>query len=112
MTPGYRMQDKQCMYDALLQVKSRQAEMMRVLESKSIKYELVDISVGSEVRDEMRNKAGNPTAVPPQLFNEDKYCGVSKRTANNQMKQCRSSLRSVGFPIVLSWFALFLSTEL
>lgn len=82
MTPGYRMQDKQFMYHALLQVKSRQAEMMRVLESKSIKYELVDISVGSEVRDEMRSKAGDPTAVPPQLFNEDKYCGVRK--ANTQ----------------------------
>ncbi|TNM93255.1 SH3 domain-binding glutamic acid-rich-like protein 3 [Takifugu flavidus] len=57
------------------EVKSRQAEMMRILESKSIKYELVDISVGSEVRDEMRSKAGDPTAVPPQLFNEDQYCG-------------------------------------
>ncbi|XP_003969001.1 SH3 domain-binding glutamic acid-rich-like protein 3 [Takifugu rubripes] len=57
------------------EVKSRQAEMMRILESKSIKYELVDISVGIEVRDEMRSKAGDPTAVPPQLFNEDQYCG-------------------------------------
>lgn len=86
MTPGYRMQDKQCMFDALLQVKSRQAEMMRVLESKSIKYELVDISVGSEVRDEMRSKAGDPTAVPPQLFNEDQYCGVRKANAQPTTK--------------------------
>ncbi|KAM6958833.1 SH3 domain-binding glutamic acid-rich-like protein 3 [Aplochiton taeniatus] len=57
------------------EVKSQQAEVMRILESKSIKYELIDISVGGEVRDEMRSKAGNPTAVPPQLFNEDQYCG-------------------------------------
>uniref|UniRef100_A0A3Q4BZJ4 SH3 domain-binding glutamic acid-rich-like protein 3 n=1 Tax=Mola mola TaxID=94237 RepID=A0A3Q4BZJ4_MOLML len=56
-------------------VKSQQAEVMRILDSKSIQYELVDISVGCEVRDEMRSKAGNPTAVPPQLFNEDQYCG-------------------------------------
>lgn len=51
---------------------------MRILESKSIQYELIDISVGGEVRDEMRSKAGNPTAVPPQIFNEDQYCGVRK----------------------------------
>lgn len=49
---------------------------MRILDSKSIEYKLVDISQGEEVRDEMRNKSGNPTAVPPQLFNEDQYCGV------------------------------------
>lgn len=63
------------MCDVVLQVKSQQAQIIRVLESKSIQYELVDISVGTEVRDEMRSKAGDPTAVPPQLFNEDQYCG-------------------------------------
>lgn len=59
-------------------MKSQQAEVMRILESKSIQYELIDISVGREVCDEMRSKAGNPTAVPPQLFNDDQYCGVRK----------------------------------
>lgn len=71
------------MYDVFLQVKSNQAEIMRILESKSIKYELVDISVGSEVRAEMRSKAGDPTAAPPQLFNEDQYCGVRKTHSNS-----------------------------
>ncbi|XP_028317098.1 SH3 domain-binding glutamic acid-rich-like protein 3 [Gouania willdenowi] len=56
-------------------VKSQQAEVMRILDSKSIQYELIDISLGTELRDEMRNKAGDPTAVPPQIFNEDQYCG-------------------------------------
>ncbi|XP_048860140.1 SH3 domain-binding glutamic acid-rich-like protein 3 [Brienomyrus brachyistius] len=60
------------------EVKSQQAEVMRILESKSIPYELVDISVGNEVREEMRSKAGNPTAVPPQIFNGDQYCGDYK----------------------------------
>ncbi|KAM4629915.1 SH3 domain-binding glutamic acid-rich-like protein 3 [Polymixia lowei] len=60
------------------EVKSQQAEVMRILESKSIQYELIDISVGEEVRNEMRSKAGNPTLVPPQLFNEDQYCGNYK----------------------------------
>uniref|UniRef100_A0A672K8V7 SH3 domain-binding glutamic acid-rich-like protein 3 n=1 Tax=Sinocyclocheilus grahami TaxID=75366 RepID=A0A672K8V7_SINGR len=59
-------------------VKSQQAEVMRILESKSIKYELIDISVGGAVRDEMRSKSGNPTAIPPQIFNEDQYCGVRR----------------------------------
>ncbi|XP_068603287.1 SH3 domain-binding glutamic acid-rich-like protein 3 [Brachionichthys hirsutus] len=56
-------------------VKSQQAEVMQKLESKGIEYELVDISVCVEVRDGMRAKAGNPAAAPPQLFNEDQYCG-------------------------------------
>lgn len=63
---------------AVFQVKSQQAEVIRILDSKSIQYVLVDISVGTQLRDEMRSKAGNPTAAPPQLFNEDQYCGVRK----------------------------------
>ncbi|XP_036372170.1 SH3 domain-binding glutamic acid-rich-like protein 3 [Megalops cyprinoides] len=57
------------------EVKSQQAEVMRILESKSIQFELIDISVGGDVREEMRSKAGNPTALPPQIFNDDQYCG-------------------------------------
>ncbi|XP_029919871.1 SH3 domain-binding glutamic acid-rich-like protein 3 [Myripristis murdjan] len=57
------------------EVKAQQAQVIRILDSKSIQYELIDISVGGEVRNEMRTKAGNPSAVPPQLFNEDQYCG-------------------------------------
>ncbi|KAJ8290183.1 hypothetical protein GJAV_G00009680 [Gymnothorax javanicus] len=60
---------------ALREVKSQQAEVLRILDSKGIKYELIDISVGGAVRDEMRSKAGNPSAAPPQIFNEDQYCG-------------------------------------
>lgn len=56
-------------------IKSQQSEVIRILDSKGIKYQLIDISLGGELRDEMRNKAGDPTAVPPQLFNEDQYCG-------------------------------------
>uniref|UniRef100_A0A3P9LJR4 SH3 domain-binding glutamic acid-rich-like protein 3 n=1 Tax=Oryzias latipes TaxID=8090 RepID=A0A3P9LJR4_ORYLA len=66
-------------------VKSQQAEMMRILDSKSIRYELIDISVGGELRDEMRSKAGDPTAVPPQLFNEDQYCGVRRHFATGRV---------------------------
>ncbi|XP_062846233.1 SH3 domain-binding glutamic acid-rich-like protein 3 [Trichomycterus rosablanca] len=57
------------------EVKSQQAEVMRILESKNIQFELIDISVGGELKDEMRTKSCNPTAVPPQIFNENQYCG-------------------------------------
>ncbi|XP_007253106.2 SH3 domain-binding glutamic acid-rich-like protein 3 [Astyanax mexicanus] len=57
------------------EVKSQQAEVMRILESKNIQFELIDISVGINLRDEMRAKSSNPTAVPPQIFNDDQYCG-------------------------------------
>ncbi|TSO05447.1 Apolipoprotein Eb [Bagarius yarrelli] len=57
------------------EVKSQQAEVMRILESKNIQFELVDIAVGEEVRSEMRTLSGNPNAAPPQIFNGDQYCG-------------------------------------
>ncbi|XP_034016029.1 SH3 domain-binding glutamic acid-rich-like protein 3 [Thalassophryne amazonica] len=56
-------------------VKSQQTEIMRILDSKGIDYELIDISVSSELRDEMRRKVGDSLAAPPQLCNEDQYCG-------------------------------------
>lgn len=60
-------------------IKSQQSDVIRILDSKGIKYQLIDISLGGELREEMRNKAGDPTAVPPQLFNEDQYCGNFER---------------------------------
>lgn len=56
-------------------IKSQQSQVIQFLDSKGIKYDLIDISQGGELRDEMRSKAGDPTALPPQLFNEDQYCG-------------------------------------
>lgn len=96
------------------QVKSRQAEIRRILDSKGIQYELVDIAVGIEVRDEMRSKAGDPKAVPPQLFNEDQYCGVRKtNTHRKPHKRVALNILSLyRFPIFLSWLSLFVSTEL
>ncbi|KAK5884031.1 hypothetical protein CesoFtcFv8_020297 [Champsocephalus esox] len=46
-------------------VKSQQAEVMRILESKSIQYELIDISVGGGAprRDEKQSR--KPLRCPP-----------------------------------------------
>ncbi|PKU32907.1 centrosomal protein of 85 kda [Limosa lapponica baueri] len=47
----------------------------QILDGKNIKYELVDISQDNALREEMRAKAGNPKAIPPQIVNGDHYCG-------------------------------------
>lgn len=60
-----------------LKVKQQQSEIFQFLDSKKMKYFAVDISQNQEKKDEMRKKAGNPSAMPPQVFNGDKYCGVS-----------------------------------
>ncbi|XP_069469924.1 SH3 domain-binding glutamic acid-rich-like protein 3 [Ambystoma mexicanum] len=57
------------------EVKKSQSEVTRILDANQIKYELIDISVNEELLEEMRQKAGNPCAVPPQIFNGDDYCG-------------------------------------
>lgn len=41
-----------------------------------MKYELVDISISENLLQEMRDKTGNSDAIPPQIFNGEKYCGV------------------------------------
>ncbi|KTF93996.1 hypothetical protein cypCar_00017157, partial [Cyprinus carpio] len=58
-----------------LRVKQHQSEIFQFLDSKKIKYFAVDISASADVKEEMRKKAGNPSAMPPQVFNGDKYCG-------------------------------------
>ncbi|KAM8883058.1 SH3 domain-binding glutamic acid-rich-like protein 3 [Synchiropus splendidus] len=63
-------------------VKSQQAQVMRILDSKSIEYELIDISTDGELREKMRTKAGDSAAAPPQLFNEDQYCGNYEMFSN------------------------------
>uniref|UniRef100_A0A8V5HCG2 SH3 domain-binding glutamic acid-rich-like protein 3 n=1 Tax=Melopsittacus undulatus TaxID=13146 RepID=A0A8V5HCG2_MELUD len=59
------------------EIKSQQSEVTRILDGKNIKYELVDISQDNALREEMRAKAGNPKAIPPQIVNGDHYCGGS-----------------------------------
>ncbi|MEE6496480.1 hypothetical protein FKM82_002377 [Ascaphus truei] len=56
-------------------VRNRQAEVTRILDANLIKYELVDVAVSERLLQEMREKATNPNAVPPQIFRGDAYCG-------------------------------------
>ncbi|XP_059107297.1 SH3 domain-binding glutamic acid-rich-like protein 3 [Peromyscus eremicus] len=57
------------------EVKQRQDEVMRILDTYEVKYELIDIAVSSHVLEEMRTKVASPKAVPPQIFNGQDYCG-------------------------------------
>uniref|UniRef100_S4RYU5 SH3 domain-binding glutamic acid-rich-like protein 3 n=1 Tax=Petromyzon marinus TaxID=7757 RepID=S4RYU5_PETMA len=63
------------------EVKSNQSEVQRVLEAKGLKFEMVDIAANDEHRQNMRKLSGNPTAMPPQLFNENAYCGDYEKFA-------------------------------
>lgn len=59
------------------QVKKNQERIFSVLTSKKIAFKQVDITQNTEDKNLMRKKANNPTALPPQIFNGDVYCGVS-----------------------------------
>ena len=48
-----------------------------VLESKEINFEVIDIASSSDDKEKMRELAGDPTALPPQIVNNGVYCGVS-----------------------------------
>ncbi|XP_030577955.1 SH3 domain-binding glutamic acid-rich-like protein 3 [Archocentrus centrarchus] len=60
---------------ASTQIKKNQDRIFSVLTSKKISFQPVDISQNSSDKDLMRQGAGNPAALPPQIFNGDVYCG-------------------------------------
>ncbi|XP_058469807.1 SH3 domain-binding glutamic acid-rich-like protein 3 [Solea solea] len=57
------------------EIKANQERITNVLDSKNIPYTIVDIAQDAEKKDLMRKISGNPTALPPQICNEDVYCG-------------------------------------
>ncbi|XP_078279342.1 LOW QUALITY PROTEIN: SH3 domain-binding glutamic acid-rich-like protein 3 [Rhinoraja longicauda] len=57
------------------EVKSQQSEVTRVMDSKALSTKMIDIAQNNSVKEEMRSKSGNPSALPPQIFNGDQHCG-------------------------------------
>ncbi|CAG0901804.1 unnamed protein product [Cyprideis torosa] len=62
------------------EVKKRQQRVVMILDSKAIKYDLVDIGEPGmeDEKDFMHQNANAKTAkhpLPPQIFNQDAYCG-------------------------------------
>lgn len=51
-----------------------------VLSSKHIDVEYIDVAASEDAKKKMRELSGNPTAIPPQIFNEDQYCGVCNQS--------------------------------
>jgi len=55
-----------------------------ILDSKSISYDLIDITEpGKEdekayMQNNSKTKDGSKNALPPQIFNDNVYCGVSR----------------------------------
>lgn len=47
---------------------------IRLLESKKIAYEEIDVSMSAELRATMRSRAGGQTSVP-QIFIDDEHVG-------------------------------------
>ena len=66
------------------QISNSQSRIMMILDTLGIPTEVLDISAPGmdEQRDFMRSKAekkeGQRNALPPQIFNGEKYCGVSQ----------------------------------
>lgn len=76
MIEPYLEEGQCCNY--LLQMKKNQQKIQMILDSKKIEYEKLDIAASEEYKETMRRLIGDPKALPPQLFNEDQYCGVSQ----------------------------------
>ncbi|XP_076874742.1 SH3 domain-binding glutamic acid-rich-like protein 3 [Brachyhypopomus gauderio] len=57
------------------ELKQQQNSIFQFLDSKKIIYRAIDITQSPSMKEEMRRKVGSSTALPPQIFNGDKYCG-------------------------------------
>ncbi|XP_061602333.1 SH3 domain-binding glutamic acid-rich-like protein 3 [Cololabis saira] len=77
-----------------LELKKNQERVMSVLTSLKIPFEAVDISQNSDDKDLMRKRAGDKTALPPQICNGDVYCGDFAAFENAiEMEQLEKFLR-------------------
>ena len=69
----------------------QQWQILEFLRVKNIEYEEIDLSVNTDARSIMlkkmpENKKEN--ALPPQVFNEDVYCGDYEAFFNAQEMRC------------------------
>jgi len=57
---------------------TQQNHIETVLRAKQLDFQIIDIATDAGKKDEMREKMGDETAVAPQIFNGDQYCGDYK----------------------------------
>ena len=72
----------------MFQLKKSQIHIEDVLTAKHISFEKIDISApqSEDKKTFMRENASSPggkTPLPPQIFLEDEYCGVSVHSDGN-----------------------------
>ncbi len=58
-----------------LEIKKQQQRIEFILSSKKIQFESIDISSSEEDKTKMRELCGDEKALPPQIANDDVYCG-------------------------------------
>lgn len=59
-------------------IRKQQWEVIQFLKANSIEFEEIDLSVHTEARPVMLKRmpeSARKDAFPPQIFNEDEYCG-------------------------------------
>ena len=70
-------------FPPFFQIVTHQGRILMILDGLGIEVEVVDITAPGmdEARDFMRSngkkKEGERNVLPPQIFNGEKYCGVS-----------------------------------
>lgn len=60
------------------QIKKQQQKIEMIFSAKGYDVEYIDVAASEEAKKKMRELSGNPKALPPQIFNGDQYCGVSR----------------------------------
>ncbi len=68
-------------FTSSFQVKKRQQRVTMILESKNIKYNVIDITEPGkenekEFMQENSKARDSKHPLPPQIFNDERYCGV------------------------------------
>ena len=58
-----------------------------ILDGKKIEYQLLDVAADESLKKEMRDISGNPKALPPQICNDNEYCGVRERRCNYRVRK-------------------------
>ncbi|XP_064404755.1 SH3 domain-binding glutamic acid-rich protein homolog [Halichondria panicea] len=58
-----------------LEIKKNQQKIEMILDSKKIAFVKIDVAADEDAKKRMRELMENPSAIPPQLFNDDTYCG-------------------------------------
>lgn len=58
-----------------MEIKKNQQKICMILESMHIPFEQIDIASDEDQKTFMREKSDQPTCLPPQIFNDDSYCG-------------------------------------